>query len=533
MKTFLSAIIILLIVSHFGRAAENDSLLRALDRTIERKQLYIDKKENVIAGLKRRLNDPNLTPRQKYAINKSLLREYRPYIYDPAVHYAMENLELARRIGGDSLIADSKVYFAFVLLTGGMHKEAIEVLDSIDPRHVAGTLAEYYYLCYEQCYLHLSIYVSGTVYEAAYRDKSTNYARLLAESIPSGSDNYFALSRVCLMADNVTSVRRCLSELLERIEPGTHGYAIVESTLADTYKDSHNEIGLREKHLILAAISDFESAVKEYVALSDLAETLYYQGDIARAYKYGTIAMGDANFYNARLRRAELSKTFPILEQAYKSELNRKNDKLLIFIIFISLLALVVLSALVHIYRQRAELRKTRLKLLETNDQLTSANRLLSDANQVKEVYLGRILALCSSYITRLERYQGMVRNRLSTGKVDELRAMSRSPEMIDYEINEFYRNFDRTLLKLYPHFVSEFNRLLRPQERAEPKDDGSALTTEMRIYALVRLGISDSSGIAKILRYAPNTVYTYRHKTRLKAIDKEHFEDDVMKIGL
>lgn len=515
-----------------GRASEIDSLLCVLDRTIDQRQVYVDRKEKAIEDLKRQLKTPSVTPEKKYEINKKLLQQYRPYIYDSAVHYAILNMELAEQLGDRIRIAESKINFAFILLTGGMQKEALETLDSIDVADVAGTLAESYYLCYEQCYLHLSVYVAGTMYEQTYRDKSRMYVRLLAKALSPYSENYFALSRVYFSNDNLKVAQTLLEELLDRIEPGTHGYAIVTSTLAETYRGSNDDIELREKYLILAAISDFNSAVKEYVALSNLAEMLYYSGDIERAYRYGTISMADANFYNARLRRAELSKTFPILEQAYKSELNHKNSKLQMFILFISLLAVIVIGAFIYIYRQTLELRKVRRKLLVANDSLSDTNRLLSDANKVKEVYLGRILALCSSYINRLEKYQSMVRNKLSMGKVDEVRTMSNSPDLINYEINEFYNNFDKTLLKLYPDFVEEFNRLLRPEERAAAKEDGATLTPEMRIYALIRLGISDSSSIAKILRYSPNTVYTYRHKAKQKAVSKDTFEDDIMKIG-
>ncbi len=509
-------------------ASQTDSLMRVLDNTLEKSELFVAAKERIIGRLKEEKSREDLSDDQKYTVNKKLIDEYRSYIYDSAMNYVMLNRGLSERLADKVMVAESRIDLANVLLGGGMQKEALETLGMIDRKTIPGNLLGAYYLCYEQSYLHLSIYVAGTMYEEKYRNLSRAYVDSLAMITTESPDNYFALSRIYLADDNpkITMVR--LEDLLDKLEPGSHGYAIVASTLADCCRDDAEK---RKKYLILSSLSDVSSAVKEYVSLFNLADMLYFEEDVERAYRYATISMTDANIYNARLRRAEMSKTYPILESAYKRELDYKNFKLKIFILSVSILSVIIFVVSLYIYRQALELRKVRKKLIEANDMLVETNNALHDANKMKEEYLGRFLGMCSSYINRLERYQKMVHYKLTTGKVDEVRIMTRSSDAIDYEINEFYKSFDKAFLHLYPNYVERFNSLLRREEITKPRE-GEMLTTEMRIYALVRLGISDSSSIAKFLRYSANTVYTYRHKTRMKAISKETFDEDILNIG-
>ncbi len=278
-------------------------------------------------------------------------------------------------------------------------------------------------------------------------------------------------------------------------------------------------------------ISDIKSTVKEYVSLSSLAGLLYLEGDVERAYRYGTISMEDANFYNARLRRIEMSLIYPIIERAYKVELDKKNERLENSVMMISLLTVLMFVLILYVSRQTVVLRRIRKVLIETNDRLADTNRSLTEANHIKEEYLGRFLNMCSSYINRLERYQSTIHNKLSAGRVEEVRVMTRSSSIIDHEIAEFYRSFDKAFLRLYPNFTDDLNSLLCDDEHIKPRS-GELLPTEIRIYALVRLGISNPADIAKFLRYSANTVYAYRHKVRSKAKNKDTFEEDILNIG-
>ncbi|MCD8101435.1 MAG: DUF6377 domain-containing protein [Alistipes sp.] len=508
-----------------------DSLLLQLDRSLESRWFYEAEKEARIDSARQWLSS-GLTPFEQYKVNKRLIELYRSYSYEPAMLYVMRNRTLAEDAGDIYKIVESQLDYSNLLSSGGMYKEAIENLAAIDRQTVPEELLSDYFLCCEQVYHHLSMYAAGTTFGEEYNDISLRYVDSLRMVVPEGSDKYFALSRIYITNPNKRLAIAMLQDMLDRLEPGTHGYAIVASTLADCYDESDPaERELRKQYLISSAISDIGSSVKEYVSLTNLAALLYAEGDVGRAYRYGTISMEDANFYNARLRRIEMSTIFPIIERAYKSELDQKNSRLKRSILMISLLAVLMLSLIIYVTRQTFILRTTRQALIRANDQLVETNRSLVVANKMKEEYLGRFLSMCSSYINRLERYQSTINNKLTAGKVEEVRIMTRSSNLISHEISEFYRSFDKAFLRIYPDFVGYFNALLRDGEQIEPKT-GELLTTEMRIYALVKLGITDSASISKFLRYSPNTVYTYRHKVRAKAKNKDTFEEDIRNMG-
>lgn len=530
-RTLILLVIILAAQNLYAARPKADTLLLLLDYTLDVRDKYEHSKQRTIDQV-RKMRTKTLSDAEEYSVNKQLIELYRPYIYDSAVYYVMLNRELAEKADDRRMIDESKIDYSNILRVGGMYKEAIDNLNTIDRGTISPPLLADYYLCYEQTYHHQAIYAAGTIFESEYRGVSAAYVDSLRLVVPENSDKYFALSRIIASSPNKRLAIARLQDLLEPMELGSHGYAIVSSTLADCYDASDpSERQIRKHYLILSAISDISSTVKEYVSLSDLSSLLYAEGDLARAYRYGAISMEDANFYNARLRRIEMSQVYPIIERAYKIELDKKNKRLQHSIIMISILVILMLGLIIFVMRQTFLRRRIRLALIKANEKLGETNRSLKESNRVKEEYLGRFLSMCSSYINRLERYQSTINSKLNAGKVEEVRIMTRSSSLIDHEIAEFYRSFDKAFLRLYPNFINDFNALLRDDERIEVRS-GEFLATEMRIYALVRLGISDAASIAKFLRYSANTVYTYRHKVRSKAKDKDTFEEKLLNIG-
>jgi DNA-binding NarL/FixJ family response regulator len=516
----------------FGQNPGMESLLEELDRTLDNRTIFENEKRHTIDSV-RALRRPSLPPEVQYRINKEMIELYKSYSYDSAMHYVGLNRELADRLRDVRLSAESGIDYSNLLLKGGLFMETIKSLGRIDRRTLPDDLVDDYYLCHEQLYHHMSRYTAGTPFEREYSAVSMAWVDSLRSVVGEDSDHYLALSRIYISNPDRRIARALLQNLLDRLEVGSHACAIVSATLAECYDQTDpEESRQREKYLITSAISDITSTVKEYVSLSNLAGSLYLEGDLDRAYRYGTISMEDANFYNARLRRIELSLIFPIIERAYKAELDRHNARLRGSVIAISLLAVVLLGLMIYVWRQTVVLRRIRQALIETNERLAATNRSLFEANHIKEEYLGRFLSMCSGYIDKMERYQSSALNRLNAGKMDELRAMVRSSSVLDHEIREFYQNFDRAFLKIFPGFVSKFNSLLRENERIVVPT-GELLTTELRIFALIRLGIGDSSQIAKFLRYSANTVYTYRTKIKNKAVDRANFESDLMSIDL
>ena len=512
-----------------ARAQRTDSLLRELDKTILDKDYYVGIKQEKIELLKRKTGEPGNSRSELFDLNARLIAEYQSFRFDSAMLYAGNNMELAGNTKDPKRYAQSQIGLSYILLGGGLYMESIENLRTIDRARLSAEDLADYYACWEQTYLHLSKYAEGSVYSARYDSLARVYVDSLRLVVPENSENIIALSRIYVRDEDPYRSKRKLTELLERIPFGTREYAVVAANL---YQICYDDVPERENYLILSAMSDIMNAVKENESLRELANVMYERGDIERAYRYCTLSMEDANFYNARLRRIEIAKTQPIIERAYTLQIEAQHRRLKQYIVLVSILALLVLTALLVILRQMIQLRKARVALTHSNYRLGRVNESLVEANRVKEEYVGHFLSLCSSYINKLARYQSMVHNRITGGKINELKAMAGSTEIIDREIAEFYKNFDKAFLRIYPDFVDQFNALLRPEERIVPKLD-ELLNTELRIFALIRLGINDSASIAKFLRYSANTVYTYRTKIRNKSLHKSTFEDDILRIGL
>ena len=285
-----------------------------------------------------------------------------------------------------------------------------------------------------------------------------------------------------------------------------------------TFADNEVKSEEYEKYLILSTISDIKASVKENAALPSLAFVLYGQGDITRAYHYIKRSLEDAIFCNARLRTIEISGMLPVIDAAYKLQIERQRRQLVLFLIIVSLLSVFLVISVVLIYKQVKK--------------LSVARRHLRQANHIKEEYIGHFLNLCSLYIEKLDNFRRTVNRKITAGQTEELLKLTKSSQFAGMEQKEFYANFDNAFLHLYPDFVTEFNRLLQPEERFIMKP-GELLNTELRIFAIIRLGIDDSSKIANFLHYSINTIYTYRNKVKNKAINRENFEEEIMKIGV
>jgi len=329
------------------------------------------------------------------------------------------------------------------------------------------------------------------------------------------------------------------------IPKDNHDRAIIAYSISQAYHGK-KERELEKKWLAISAIYDLRSDTKEYISLRSLAFILYEDGEIDRAYKYIKRSLDDALFCNARLRTIEISQMLPIIEKAYQLETKARQRQLTIFLISISILSLFLLIALFLLYRQMKKLTKARMdlslaneqlntlnkELFATNEQLKETNNTLLEANLIKEEYIGRYMDQCSLYIDKLDNYRHLLNRTAAAGKINDLLHAIKSNQFIEDELKEFYANFDSTFLQLFPNFIEAFNGLLVSGEAILPKP-GELLNTELRIFALIRLGITDSVKISHFLRYSLSTIYNYRTKTRNKAIgERDDFDAQVMRIG-
>jgi hypothetical protein len=322
-------------------------------------------------------------------------------------------------------------------------------------------------------------------------------------------------------------------------------HAVIAYVISDAYrlkKDKEQE----KKWLIISAISDLQLVKKENISLRKLAFMLYEQGDIDRAYKYIKRSLEDALFCNAKLRTYEISKMLPIINEAYEHKNETNRTQLIVFLISASILSLFLLAVLILLFKQMKKLAKaqktistanTKLselnkELKEINDRLNQTNATLAEASLLKEIYIGRYMDQCSDYIAKLEEYSRKLSVMATAGKMNELVKAVKSNTYIEKELKAFYTNFDQTFLELFPTFIEEFSSLLTDKEIVHVKQ-GELLNTELRIFALIRLGIKDSTKIAEFLRYSVSTIYNYRSQLKNKSLGpREEFESKVMLIG-
>ena len=324
-----------------------------------------------------------------------------------------------------------------------------------------------------------------------------------------------------------------------------HDVAICAYTLSESYRlkgDKEKE----KEYLIVSAMADMKTAVREYISLRKLAVLHYQEGDIERAYSYVKICMEDAAACNARLRKLEILEIFPIINDAYQQKTEKQQEQMKWALVSISLLSLFLLLAIFYVYKQmkkvaaaRREVIDANKRLKELNDELHLSNAQLKEANHsiaensyLKEEYIGRYMDQCSVYLEKMDNYHRSLGKIAATGNVEELYKNIKSSKFIEGELKEFYTNFDNTFLQLFPTFVEDFNALLADDEQISLKA-GERMNTELRIFALIRLGITDSVKIAQFLRYSVTTIYNYRTKVRNKAAgDRDLLEQEVMTIG-
>jgi cell division protein FtsB len=326
---------------------------------------------------------------------------------------------------------------------------------------------------------------------------------------------------------------------------GTRLFSLItfeRSLLYELAKNTTQE----KKYLILSAISDIEASVKDNPSLSKLAMIFYKENKIYKAHKYINFSLDDAKFFNSKLRFINLSKILTLITEAYEKQSDHQKNKLTNSLYFISALAAFLFFTLIFIYKQnknlsiaRKQLKNNNAELKNLNSQLNNSNNELKDlyqkllkADLVKEKYVGTFLNLYSDYINKLDLYRKLVKKHIKLDRIDELLKITESKQVIDTEIKIFHKNFDESFLHIYPNFIEQFNTLLKKDKQVTLKK-GELLNTELRIYALIRLGINNSDQIATILRYSVSTIYNYRVKLKNNSLHtRDNFEDEVKKIS-
>jgi hypothetical protein len=520
------------------------SLLQDLDQTIINIAHYSNQKDAKIVSLKKQFKSTT-TELQKYSISHQLYDEYRLYKSDSALVYARKNVIIATKLNDIKKINQANLDLAAIMGTLGMYKEAIDLLSKkliVDTPELKGT----YYSINRSIYGYMSDYASSQYEKNKYRNLVQKYRDSSLIYIKKPSAAYtINLSESLIEKGKYDETLRYLEthfQTIKKTDPNRAVFAYIISTI---YQKKGN-LNQQKKWLILSAISDLQLSKKENISLRNLAFLLYEEGDINRAYLYIQRSLEDALFCNARLRTYEISKMLPIINGAYQQQNETNKKQLLVFLLCVSLLTIVLLLAMFQLFKQMKKLKTAQKELNQANQQLVDLNTALqssnlalnetnnnlTETNMVKEIYIGRYMDQCSEYIAKLEGYRKKLNVMATAGKMNQLLEAVQSKKFIEQELTEFYTNFDSTFLQLFPDFIVQFELLLIDTELTERKD-GELLNTELRIIALIRLGIKDSAKIATFLRYSVSTIYNYRSLLKNKSKGpREEFESKVLLIG-
>ena len=534
-------------------AASIDSILQCIDEAISVSDQYVQKKKERIAYLKSRADQAE-TLSAKYELTYQLYAEYLPFVNDSAIYYLERCSDIAIQMGDDSKAGGCLSLTALCCSNAGMYVESEAILKTINPEKLHGIDLGLYYYASGHISSELAYYGKFENMRRQYAETSTNYFLLAQNYLPAGH-KYHNQCRE-MLAQGRKDFRQALAinnEWLHNVKPGSAEYALISYYRYFDYKALGDSIQMMYS-LGESVLADIRNAVMDQGSMWEMANLLIANGDVDRSYRYICFTSDCADRFGSRQRLSYISPLLSRIAQVYKAKEERSNHSLRYTITAIGILSLLLLIALVYVHRKRNQLAITRdhlalsnnqlqdtnaqlsslnNQLSSLNSQLTTLNSQLSEANRVKDEYVGRFLRLCSIYIDRLEDIRKKVIKRVKNKQYAELVELTRSVEFSNKESNELYANFDTAFLQLFPTFVDDFNALLKPQNRIT-QPDNNTLNTPIRIFALIRLGISDSSKIADFLHYSVNTIYNYRANIKNGAVgDRTEFEDKVKKIGM
>ena len=544
MKTLL-LIFTLFLQTGIGRA-DNRQLLHELDQVISEKGNYVGQKEETIAALKQQLAAERDSDRMM-KLMEDIFREYKVFKFDSAMVYANRGLALARQRRDVSYVAQFSICRSEILAIGGLYTEALSNLEQVDTTALSRQQLFFYHQARFNIYLYWANYCNDREYAPQYMEKASHFLAQAIRHLNPDNEfcNYYLGEYHVFVEPDAKKARHYYEMAFKGSSEQSRVHAMTSFALAGNYLASGDQ-DRYEEYLIKAALSDTKSCTMENMALQTLALRLFEKGNehIKRAEQYINTSMEDAKFYNNRLRILEISRIMPQIMSSYQERVEQQNRGLRYSVLFISLLLIGLFITSYFIHRQNrqlsarrhelatlnAELATLNTQLSQTNTQLSDANTLLSDTNTRRENLASIYIDLCAKYIDKLGRYQTLVKRKIKANQAQELLQAISSTRISEEDAATFLNRFDKAFLELYPSFVDDFNALLQEDGRIRLKTPNT-LTTELRTFALIRLGVKGTADIAGLLFLSPQTIYNCRSVTKNKAINKDTFDVDVQSL--
>ena len=528
---------------------DEKKLLERIDYMIDNDQHYQDIKEKELKQLKQQALDAE-DNKTRLLFLDSIYRAYSAYRYDSAYAYMKRGLELAEKCKDSYYITLNQINQASVLSVRGFYSKAEVLLQTLNPETMPNKLKLYYYFTYAWLYNYWESYAKNSDYAEEFRTQKKHYMDLLLQNFNEDSKNnvyynYLLGERIYL--DEPTS-RKSLTHFLKamKMSPAKSRIHAMSAYGAARYYKLTGKFDLYEKYLVEASVSDGLCQLKETIALQKLAYYLFKkdENNSKLAAKYIQHTMEDAQFFNNQLRMMEISHILPVIATANQQAAERSRARILMgFITVSAALIIIIILAFVN-NRQKNKLKKNKQEIeeqnkkqIEMNDQLSEMNNQLTELNQQlietnikRETYLRLFMDISAAYISKLADYRKLVSRKIKANQAADLLKSLNTRKMEEDETQMFYNRFDKAFMELYPGFVTELNKLLLPECQLEVPTTHT-LTTEIRIYALMRLGVTDSQEIATLLHYSTQTIYNYKSGMRAKAINRDTFESDVNRL--
>lgn len=544
---------LLLSVTVTGQHAELEPLLKEIDQEITRSEVYVTRHEARITEARRHYEEAQRTA-IKYDYALQLYELYKPFVSDSALFFLREGIKLADAIGDSSEAVRCRALLALCCTNVGMYDEALRTLDSIQTEGIRSDALGEYYKARNNVYNELGYYTQLDNMRKHYWEEAERYEALMYKTLPSTDPDCLLRRELSKMnAGDLKASIKINDEWLKTVEKGSHPYALVTLYRYLEYKAQGDTIQMM-KWLTESVLADIRNGVMDQGSMWELANQLMLMGDIDRAYRYISYTSDCAGRYGSRQRRWQITPLLTEIANSYKEKSERTTTQLWVMLGAISVLVLLLLGVLFFLRHRNSQLAAARNALHDTNSRLANLNEelqhansqlsatnvqfailnsKLKEANSVKDEYIGRFLSLCAQYVDKLDNYRKMVNKKMKNKELDELYRITKSTELKEQEIEELNQNFDSVFLHLFPNFIEDFNALLQPEYQIHPKEE-NRLTTDLRIFALIRLGVDDSSKIAEFLHYSVNTIYNYRARIKNGAVgDRESFERQVKELGM
>ena len=563
MKRCLLAILSIFFYTHssWANKVNMDSLYRVLDVAIDSSSIYKKHKLDAINILEKQYaavrNDQD-----KYQFALSLYHEYVAFVNDSALNYIQVCMECAERMGRKDLQTQSELALAYQLADTGFYPEAEIHFKAISKDQLTNDMVITYLKGMNHLYGEMGYYSHDKKLRDQFFSKSAAFRDSLLQILPEDSYGYNALKSVELNNQGKTDeALKCSDKWMKLAKPGSRDYATMSFYRSEIYRNM-GDAEMERYWLIMSALTDIRQAIMDQAALWSLANSLMNEeGNLDRAYKYMDFSWECISYFSTHMRSWLVTPILTRINDKYKQNLHQANTNLIWTIVAISLLLIGLLVLLLYVSKKRRQLAVIRNELKNANDELGQLNHQLSaknhdlseanqrlsdineqlrqaiihlnDSNRVKDEYIGKFLSVCSEYIDKLDNYRIKVNRKLKAGQQADVLRMTSSEQLREDELAELFDHFDDIFLRLFPTFIDDFNALLRPGEEIVPTEKNH-LNTDLRIFALIRLGIEESSKIAEFLRYSPNSIYAYRARIKNKAVgNRDEFEKLVKEIGI